>query len=211
LLHGSRQTANGTSFELTLEKHYRYTSLSRAMEPHRYVLPALLIGIVFMSGCAAYAGEVVYRDRGPQRTPASYSPTPRQIDRDAQAYVQHLDRHLRLDRRQRADMRQVLADRTHHLMRNTRPNQRGQVYPFPREYDRRMNSSVRRFWVNADRDLERMMSRQQREEFRWLKDRDSRDRRYDDRRDRRYDNRRPDNRRYNQAPALPPRGATVGS
>jgi hypothetical protein len=151
------------------------------MESHRYVFPVLLIGLVFLSGCAAYAGEILHRDRMPQRAPASYSPSSRQIDRDAQAYVQHLDRHLRLNRRQRSDMRRMLNDRTHHLMRSTRPHHRAQVYPFPREYDRAPNRTIRRFWVNADRELERMMTRHQRDEFRWLRDRDSRDRRYDDR------------------------------
>lgn len=177
------------------------------MVSSRYALPALLIGFVFVSGCAAYAGEVIYRDQRPHRAPAAHAPSPRQIDRDAQAYVQHLDRHLRLNRRQRADMRRILTDRTHHLMRSTRANQRARVYPFPREYDRSPNRTVTRFWVNADRDLERLMSRQQREEFRWLTGRSSRDRRYDDRR---YDDRRYDDRRYNQAaPAVPPRGATM--
>jgi hypothetical protein len=103
----------------------------------------------------------------------------------------------------------MLNDRTHHMMRNTRPPNRAHVYPFPREYDRAPNRTVRRFWTHADRDLERMMTRRQRDEFRWLKDRGSRDRRYDDRRDRRYD----DYRYHNQAPTqiMPPRGATMGS
>ncbi len=145
--------------------------------------PYLLIGFLFLTGCSVHGAGVIGR--------SPHTPSTRQIERDARSYVQHLDRYLRLDRRQRRAIEARLVDRTVHLMRTTRAPHRHRVYPFPREYGDYQNRTVRRWWSNADRDIERILSRRQREEFRHLKRDGSRVR---DRRDRRND-RGPSNRR----------------
>lgn len=175
-------------------KHLRSLKVLPIMFSLRAVsLPLLLSGLVFLTGCVAYGSDVMHRRPAPDR--GEYSV--RQIDRDVKAYVRHLDRYLRLNRRQEREIRAILADRTDHLLRTTRPSSRREVYPFPREYERYHNRTVRRWWINADRDIERALDRRQREEFRRLKqgyDR-RRDRDYDYRDDR-YEPRRPTSRRY---------------
>lgn len=166
-------------------------------------LPFLVVGVLFLSGCVAHGAGVIGR---------SHTPSSRQIDRDVRAYVQHLDRYLNLDRRQRRSIEARLADRTVHLMRNTKVQHRNRVYPFPREYDRYSDRSVRRWWTNADRDIERVLTRRQLGEFRDLRrgrvhPRNNRDRSNN----RGRGNRRSPNRYLDDAQQLniPPRGATM--
>lgn len=149
-------------------------------------LPLLLVAMLVLSGCAVYGADIMHRRPAPER---AAGPSPNRVERDVRAYVRHLDRELKLNRRQERSIERVLLDRTDHLMRTTRAPERNRVYPFPRRYDEYSNRGTMRFWQLADRDVERVLTRRQVADFRRMTD--GRDhRRYDDRRDsnRRYDN-----------------------
>ena len=93
--------------------------------------------------------------------------------------------------RQERRIRDLLEDRTYRLLRNRDARQYRDVYPFPRQFNkRRMNRAEQRFWDDADRRIERILNRQQTREYRAMTDgrsRDRDDRRYRDRDDNRYD------------------------
>ncbi len=153
--------------------------------------PVLLVALLMVSGCAAYGADILYRTPTPDR---SSGPSPNRVERDVRSYVKHLDRELKLNRRQERAIERALLGRTDHLMRTTRGGERSRVYPFPRRYDQYPNRATMRFWQLADRDIEQSLSRRQVTEFRRMKD--GRDHR-------RYEDRRRSDRRYDVAPRRP--------
>lgn len=164
-----------------------------------------LVAILALSGCSAVEAQ---RYPTPRRGGTVYQPTDyrndrydvrrstewRRVQRDIRDYAQYLDRELRLNDRQERNIRDLLEDRTYRLLRNHRSRDYRDVYPFPRQFNkRRMDRAEERFWNDADRRIERMLSRQQAREYRDITDGRSRSRDRDDRRYRgRYDDDRYD-------------------
>ena len=101
------------------------------------------------------------------------------IHGDVSQYVTGLDRNLRLTSRQEQRISRLLSERTYRLLDRSR-NDRN-LYPFPRQHDRRMSRGLEVWWGDVDRDIERYLDRRQREEYRYLT------RRYDERYERRGD------------------------
>ncbi|HIG73558.1 MAG TPA: hypothetical protein EYQ24_02970 [Bacteroidetes bacterium] len=161
-----------------------------------------LIALLALSGCSTVEAQ---RYPTPRRGGSVYQPTDyrndrydvrrstewRRVQRDIRDYAQYLDRELRLNDRQERRIRDLLEDRTYRLLRNRDARQYRDVYPFPRQFNkRRMNRAEQRFWDDADRRIERILNRQQTREYRAMTDgrsRDRDDRRYRDRDDNRYD------------------------
>lgn len=104
----------------------------------------------------------------------------RRVRSDAAAYATYVDRNLRLNGREESQIRDVVERRAYDLLRRTQPRSHARVYPFPRNANRNPG-----FWRDVDRDVERVIGRQHRDDYRSLvryghvQDRD----RYDDRRD----------------------------
>jgi hypothetical protein len=115
-----------------------------------------------------------YPDPYPRRGPVVYGPaddyrrTPeyRRIGRDADAYADFLDRELRLSRDQERAVEHVLERRADGLLRSVHPRDHRYVYPFPRSP--RLDGTARRWWDDADREIERYLSRSQRGAYRYI-------------------------------------------
>lgn len=145
----------------------------------RFLVLLLLAGLV--AGCATLDDlyreaerypDDVYRDsRYPDRND-------NEVRRDVQRYVRDVDRAVRLDSRQERRLEDLLEDRTYRLLERDRYDRRS-VYPLPRS--RRPSREVERWWRDADRAIERTLSRRQRDEYRrFVRRYDDRDHRYDD-------------------------------
>ena len=155
-----------------------------------FLLPALVFVLLAQGGCAwyEYGYEDIFRDTDYDRASRYHQ----RVDNDVRRYVDFLDHRLRLRNEQERQIGRLLAGRTYDLLDRTRPSARGRVYPFPRRHTRDQNSTVRRWWRVADRDVERYLSRSQRDVYRDLiyyqyqQDRRDYDRRgeYDQRRNR---------------------------
>lgn len=85
----------------------------------------------------------------------------RRVSRDAADYARFIERNLRTG--QERQMRQVTERRAEDLLRRTRARDHARVYPFPRRQGHQ-NS----FWNAVDRDIEGQLSRQKRDEYRYL-------------------------------------------
>lgn len=87
------------------------------------------------------------------------------VDRDADAYVDDLDRQLGLSGMQEMAARRIVRDRARDLLRRTSAYEHHRIYPFPRgaNWDA---SEVRRFWEDTDRQIERVLNARQRDEYR---------------------------------------------
>ncbi|OZC01631.1 hypothetical protein [Rubricoccus marinus] len=182
----------------------------------RSTLSALgLVGLLALSGCTALEsqryptprrGGTVYQPaprpadvRRDNRDDARSTPEWRRVERDVRQYVDRLDRELRLDNRQERQIREVLENRAYNLLRQTRRGEARRVYPFPRRFNQKQhaNRTVERFWRDADNRVERVLDRDQKQEFKYLtgerrrptRARDQRDDRRYDRDDRRDDHR----------------------
>lgn len=154
---------------------------------------ALLVTPFLLTGCAGYGYQtgVAYQ--------TVHHPAPRnsrfynRVDQDVRGYVHHLDRSLRLNKRQERDIYRVLQRRTYDLLDRTRRAEHQEVYPFPRRYGSRAYRVTERWWRQTDDQIESRLNQRQRREYRALVDGgryDRRDDRYRDRDDDRYDNRR---------------------
>lgn len=135
---------------------------------------AVLVGL---SGCAelGYAngpwGDATRYPSETRRAPTyggradDYSRTNeyRRVRSDAAAYANYVDRNLRLNGRDEARIRDVVERRAVDLLRRTAPRSHSRVYPFPRQNNR--NGS---FWNAVDRDVERVIGRQYRDDYRSL-------------------------------------------
>ena len=149
---------------------------------------ATLIGLaVSVVGCgsidslyreAERAGNRAYNDRYGDR-----SSTSRDVRRGAERYVDRVDRAVRLDRRQERRVYDLLEDRAvRYASRGRYDRDRSGASPFPRRA--RQSRDADRFWRDADRRIERVLDRRQRDRYRRFT-RQFDDRRYhDDRRDR---------------------------
>ena len=160
----------------------------------RPILIALLFAL--LSGCADYGlgnygnstryPDTRYPDNGryDDRT-NDYSRTPeyRRISSDAADYARRVDNQLRIGDGQERRIRDLLVDRTARLLQQTRPRDHSSVYPFPRRFSN--SRAERRFWDQADRDIERVLGRNDADAYRYYV-RDGG--RYDRRSDTRYDN-----------------------
>lgn len=135
-----------------------------------------------------YPGPVYDRDGDYQQT-TEY----RSIGRDADAYTDLLDHELGLDGSQESLVERVLERRAEDLLRRTHPRDHRYVYPFPR--DPRRSDTARRWWEDADREIERYLDSRQRDEYRYIARDLERYGRYDDRR---YDDRDYDDRDYDR-------------
>lgn len=89
----------------------------------------------------------------------------RQVRRDADRYTDFLDRELRLNGRQERAIETLLRRRAEDLLRRTHPRDHRYVYPFPRDG---RNRAARSFWDRADRDINRILNRRQRDDYRYI-------------------------------------------
>ncbi|WP_412069588.1 hypothetical protein [Rubrivirga sp. IMCC43871] len=84
------------------------------------------------------------------------------VRRDVDDYVRDVDRAVDLDRQQADRISNLLEDRASRA--TTRGRYGVDAYPFPRRA--RASSEVERFWRDADRDIERILGRRQRDDYR---------------------------------------------
>ncbi len=84
------------------------------------------------------------------------------LRRDVGDYVRSVDRAVDLDRRQADRIANLLEDRA--ARASTRGRYGVDAYPFPRRA--RASSEVQRFWRDADRRIERVLGRRQRDAYR---------------------------------------------
>ncbi|MDX1420122.1 MAG: hypothetical protein R3181_09155 [Rubricoccaceae bacterium] len=124
------------------------------------------------------------------------TPEYRSVGRDADRYTDLLDRELGLNGGQENTIERILERRAEDLLRRTPPRDHRYVYPFPR--GTRLSATARRWWDDADREINRYLDYRQRDEYRYIardlerygrydRHRYERDRRYDRDRDYRYD------------------------
>ena len=160
----------------------------------RSILPlSALAGLVLLTGCASYGYGPYGRtgDYGDYRRAPDYdgrygrtSDYRRNVERDANAYVNDLDRYLRISNREERAIRDLLVRRTYQLLDQTSYGRQGGVYPFPRRAGR-----ARSWWSQVDRDIERILDRRYHEPYRYY-NRYGADRYQEYYRYRRYDTRR---------------------
>ena len=136
---------------------------------------------LFVSGCGSLDDIYRQNDRYGHRTADSRASN--EVRRDVGRYVREVDRAVRLDRRQERQIFELLEDRAYRAATRGRADRnRRDAYPFPRSA--RPSREAERFWRDADRRIERVLDRRQRDRYRDFTDRfERRDRR--DRRDRR--------------------------
>ena len=161
------------------------------MRRYRLALTLLTLAVVAVGCSTGYGQGPIYDRRYPddRRYPNERRyPDDRRsgyynrVQHDVNEYVRHLDRNLRLERRQAQRIQRLLDERTVRLLERTRPYDHRRVYPFPRRTDRRQDPVVDRWWRDTDRQLERQLDRWQRDEYRYMtrqyEDRYRRDDRY---------------------------------
>jgi hypothetical protein len=135
-------------------------------------LPALL----GLSACATYnpaygglpfpfPGDDGYGRRGDY---GDYGRTNewRRLDNDANRYANDVDRAIGISSSEERAVSRVVRDRARQLLQRTHPQEHRYVYPFPRnDYD----GSSRSWWSSTDRSVERVLSSQNRREYRaWV-------------------------------------------
>ena len=165
----------------------------------------LFAAALSLAGCAelGYARDAY--DRIPGRTSRDryertddYSRTTeyRRITSDTDDYARRVGTALRVDGGQERRIRDLLTDRTARLLQRTNSRDHRAVYPFPRRFSGD-SRAARDFWATADRDIERLLGRQDADAYRRYVRAGGRydNRAYDRRDDRRYDDRRYDDRR----------------
>ena len=174
-------------------------------------LSFLAFGLLLLGGCGTlneyadrYGGRAGNRYPDSQRYPDSrrddryddYSRTDeyRRITQDADDYARRVDDQLRVGSGQERRIRDLLVDRTARLLQQTRARDHRAVYPFPRRF-RDDTRAAQNFWSAADRDIERILGRQDAEAYR-----------YYDRNGGRYDPGRYGQGRYDQGRANPGNG-----
>ena len=124
-----------------------------------------------LAGCASI--DDLYRDV--ERYPREWSrdlPDYRRggdavrVRRDVNRYVRDVDRAVRLDRSQERRIADRLEDRAYRYLdrRDRRDDRDRRAYPFPRS--QRASREVRDWWRGVDRDVERELSRRQRDDYR---------------------------------------------
>ncbi len=113
----------------------------------------------------------------------------RRITSDADAYARRVNDQLRIGSGQERRIRDLLTARTARLLQQTNPRDHRAVYPFPRRFSGD-SRAARSFWSSADRDIERILDRNDAAAYRsYVRgggryDRRSDDRRYEERNDR---------------------------
>ena len=131
---------------------------------------------VSVAGCGSIDSLYREAERAGSRAYGDRYGTSRDVRRGAERYVDQVDRAVRLDRRQERRVYDLLEDRAVRYARDRRS-----ASPFPRRA--RQSRDADRFWRDADRRIERVLDRRQRDRYRRFT------RQFDDRRDR-------DDRRY---------------
>lgn len=133
--------------------------MSTALRISSLFLIALLLG-----GCMTFGHQSRYPDsrypdsrRAPDVRRTSTAVHTR-ITRDAERYVQTMDRRLRLDRNQERRIRALLTDRAYERVARRNGRDQARYYPFPRRTDDRHNRS---WWKSTDRQIERVLNNQQ--------------------------------------------------
>ena len=165
----------------------------------------LFAAALSLAGCAelGYARDVY--DRIPGRTSRDryertddYSRTTeyRRTTSDAADYARRVGGALRVGSGQESRIRDLLTDRTARLLQRTSPRDHRAVYPFPRRFSDD-SRAARAFWATTDRDIERLLGREDADVYRRYVRADGRydNRDYNRRDDRRYDDRGDDDRR----------------
>ncbi|OZC02664.1 hypothetical protein [Rubricoccus marinus] len=132
------------------------------------LLPFGLAALVALSGCSDILSQRLPDTRRAQNRKVERRSDNRawnRLDRDARAYAQLLDRQLRLSDNDERQIRRILEERGDRLRRDRR-----NTYPFPRRMrtDRYADRTVERFWRDADKRIERVLSRSQVREYRVL-------------------------------------------
>ncbi|HEX9952335.1 MAG TPA: hypothetical protein VGB53_11240 [Rubricoccaceae bacterium] len=163
----------------------------------------LTAAVVALAGCSelGYAQDVynripgsTSRDRYERTDDYARTTEYRRITSDAADYARRVDDALRIGSAQERRIRDLLTDRTARLLQRTSPRDHQAVYPFPRRFSGD-SRAARAFWTTADRDIERLLDRQDADLYRRYVRAggryDNRDynRRYDGQDDRRYDDR----------------------
>ena len=117
--------------------------------PH-FALTAALGLLVLTSGCITIndSDRRYPRTRADSRTVErrQQDRLERRIARDAAAYVNAVDRAVRLDRDQEEDVEEALTDYVERFLENRNV---AEFYPFPR-FGRRLPAGLRTFWNGAD-------------------------------------------------------------
>ena len=165
----------------------------------------LLAAALSLAGCAelGYARDVY--NRMPGRTSGDvygrngdYSRTDeyRRITSDAADYARRVGGALRVGSGQESRIRDLLTDRTARLLQRTNQRDHQAVYPFPRRFSDD-GRAARAFWATTDRDIERLLGREDADVYRRYVRADGRydNRDYNRRDERRYDDRGDDDRR----------------
>lgn len=141
--------------------------------------PLALLALLGLSACTTLGFPGYPGDRYPypddRRYPdpvygpgGDYRSTPeyRSIGREADRYTDFLDRELGLNGGQERSIQIILERRAEDLLRHTDPRDHRYVYPFPR--DQRLSATARRWWDDADRDINRYLDPRQRDEYRTI-------------------------------------------
>ena len=153
----------------------------------------LAVLAVSVAGCSSIDDLYRQAERAGSRTTDGRYSDSRDLRRDVDRYVRSVDRAVRLDRRQERRVFELLEDRAYrYASRGRYDRDRRAASPFPRTA--RPSRDAERFWRDADRRIERVLDRRQRDRYRDFtrrfedrRNRRDRDRRDRDRRDRDWD------------------------
>lgn len=127
--------------------------------------PLLFILALLLAGCSTFGHQTRYPDsrypdtrRAPDIRRAGTAVHTRTA-RDAERYVQTLDRRLRLNQAQERRIHALLTERAYDRVARRNGRDQARYYPFPRRADDRHNRS---WWKSTDRQIERVLNNQQR-------------------------------------------------
>lgn len=127
---------------------------------------ALLALPLLATGCAATYAQGGYAHRDTRYDTPVTSRYYHRVERDVRGYIRHLDRHLRLHRRQERHLHQMLTTRVFNRLDRSHRAEHDRVYPFPRTYGNRGNNT--RWWRETDRIIERTLNHRQARAYRAL-------------------------------------------
>lgn len=132
-------------------------------------IPSLFLVALLIGGCSTFGHQARFPDarlpdtrRAPDVRRAGTAVHTRAA-RDADRYVQVLDRQLRLNRSQERRIHRLLTDRAYDRVARRSARDQARTYPFPRRVEDRHNRS---WWRSTDRQIERLLDRRQKRIYR---------------------------------------------